>query len=61
MVFEYDVNIKVINKDIDKDLKIDFFLNFFRGNRGVKKFDFLDIILSNWIFVSFWREWVEFR
>ncbi|HFM4983284.1 TPA: DUF1376 domain-containing protein, partial [Escherichia coli] len=36
-------------------------LNPPRGNRGVKKFDPLDITLPNWISVSLWREWVEFR
>ncbi|EFI1825018.1 hypothetical protein BE895_005129, partial [Escherichia coli] len=45
----------------DKDLKTDPPLNPPRGNRGVKKFDPLDIALPNWISVSLWREWVEFR
>lgn len=61
VVFEHDVNTKATNKDTDKDLKTDFFLNPPRGNRGVKKFDPLDITLPNWISVSLWREWVEFR
>ncbi|WP_088238716.1 YdaU family protein [Escherichia coli] len=61
MVFEHDVNTKATNKDTDKDLKTDPPLNPPRGNRGVKKFDPLDIALPNWISVSLWREWVEFR
>lgn len=61
VVFEHDVNTKATNKDTDKDLKTDLFLNSSRGNRGVKKFDPLDITLPNWISVSLWREWVEFR
>ncbi|ELN3753703.1 DUF1376 domain-containing protein [Escherichia coli] len=61
VVFEHDVNTKATNKDTDKDLKIDPPLNPPRGNRGVKKFDPLDIALPNWISVSLWREWVEFR
>ncbi|EES2206520.1 DUF1376 domain-containing protein [Escherichia coli] len=61
VVFEHDVNTKVTNKDTDKDLKTDPPLNPPRGNRGVKKFDPLDIALPNWISVSLWREWVEFR
>lgn len=60
VVFEHDVNTKATNKDTDKDLKTDP-LNPPRGNRGVKKFDPLDITLPNWISVSLWREWVEFR
>ncbi|EQB9831363.1 DUF1376 domain-containing protein [Escherichia coli] len=61
VVFEHDVNTKETNKDTDKDLKTDPPLNPPRGNRGVKKFDPLDIALPNWISVSLWREWVEFR
>ncbi|EKR5629714.1 YdaU family protein [Escherichia coli] len=61
VVFEHDVNTKATNKDTDKDLKKDPPLNPPRGNRGVKKFDPLDIALPNWISVSLWREWVEFR
>ncbi|WP_400211499.1 DUF1376 domain-containing protein [Escherichia coli] len=61
VVFEHDVNTKATNKDTDKDLKKDPPLNPPRGNRGVKKFDPLDITLPNWISVSLWREWVEFR
>ncbi len=61
LVFEHDVNTKATNKDTDKDLKTDPPLNPPRGNRGVKKFDPLDIALPNWISVSLWREWVEFR
>ncbi|MCL8360732.1 DUF1376 domain-containing protein [Escherichia coli] len=61
VVFEHDVNTKATNKDTDKDLKTDPPLNHPRGNRGVKKFDPLDIALPNWISVSLWREWVEFR
>ncbi|EPU6501734.1 DUF1376 domain-containing protein [Escherichia albertii] len=63
VVFEHDVNTKATNKDTDKDkdLKTDPPLNPPRGNRGVKKFDPLDIVLPNWISVSLWREWVEFR
>ncbi|EPD0285507.1 DUF1376 domain-containing protein [Escherichia coli] len=61
VVFEHDVNTKATNKDTDKDLKTDPPLNPPRGNRGVKKFDPLDIALLNWISVSLWREWVEFR
>ncbi|HHU1536368.1 TPA: DUF1376 domain-containing protein [Escherichia coli] len=61
VVFEHDVNTKATNKDTDKDLKTDPPLNPPRGNRGVKKFDPLDIALTNWISVSLWREWVEFR
>ncbi|KAE9684226.1 DUF1376 domain-containing protein [Escherichia coli] len=61
VVFEYDANTKATNKDTDKDLKTDPPLNPPRGNRGVKKFDPLDIVLPNWISVSLWREWVEFR
>lgn len=61
VVFEHDVNTKATNKDTDKDLKADPPLNPPRGNRGVKKFDPLDITLPNWISVSLWREWVEFR
>lgn len=61
VVFEHDVNTKATNKDTDKDLKTDPPLNPPRGNRGVKKFDSLDIALPNWISVSLWREWVEFR
>ncbi|MCB8639368.1 DUF1376 domain-containing protein [Shigella flexneri] len=61
VVFEHDVNTKATNKDTDKDLKTDPPLNPPRGNRGVKKFDPLDIALPNWISVSLWREWVEFR
>ncbi|HFN4632372.1 TPA: DUF1376 domain-containing protein [Escherichia coli] len=61
VVFEHDVNTKATNKDTDKDLKIDPPLNPPRGNRGGKKFDPLDIALPNWISVSLWREWVEFR
>lgn len=61
VVFEHDVNTKAANKDTDKDLKTDPPLNPPRGNRGVKKFDPLDITLPNWISVSLWREWVEFR
>ncbi|ENZ4544087.1 YdaU family protein [Escherichia coli] len=61
VVFEHDVNTKATNKDTDKDLKTDPHLNPPRGNRGVKKFDPLDIALPNWISVSLWREWVEFR
>ncbi|ENF53920.1 hypothetical protein ECP03048166_1595 [Escherichia coli P0304816.6] len=61
VVFEHDVNTKATNKDTDKDLKKDPPLNPPRGNRGVKKFDTLDIALPNWISVSLWREWVEFR
>lgn len=61
VVFEHDVNAKATNKDTDKDLKTDPPLNPPRGNRGVKKFDPLDITLPNWISVSLWREWVEFR
>ncbi|HHC4883608.1 TPA: DUF1376 domain-containing protein [Escherichia albertii] len=61
VVFEHDVNTKATNKDTDKDLKTDPPLNSPRGNRGVKKFDPLDITLPNWISVSLWREWVEFR
>ena len=60
-VFEHDANTKATNKDTDKDLKTDPPLNPPRGNRGVKKFDPLDIALPNWISVSLWREWVEFR
>ncbi|EFA7201923.1 DUF1376 domain-containing protein [Escherichia coli] len=60
VVFEHDVNTKATNKDT-KDLKTDPPLNPPRGNRGVKKFDPLDIALPNWISVSLWREWVEFR
>ncbi len=61
VVFEHDVNTKATNKDTDKDLKTDPPLNPPRGNGGVKKFDPLDITLPNWISVSLWREWVEFR
>ena len=61
VVFEHDVNTKATNKDTDKDLKTDPPLNPPRGNRGIKKFDPLDIALPNWISVSLWREWVEFR
>ena len=61
VVFEHDVNTKATNKDTDKALKTDPPLNPPRGNRGVKKFDPLDITLPNWISVSLWREWVEFR
>lgn len=61
VVFEHDVNTKATNKDTDKDLKTDPPLNPPRGNRGVEKFDPLDITLPNWISVSLWREWVEFR
>ncbi|GEG70894.1 YdaU family protein [Escherichia coli] len=65
VVFEHDVNTKATNKDTDKDLKTDPPLNPPlnppRGDRGVKKFDPLDIALPNWISVSLWREWVEFR
>ncbi|HCX5325623.1 TPA: YdaU family protein [Escherichia coli] len=61
VVFEHDVNTKATNKDTDKDLKTDPPLNPPRGNLGVKKFDPLDIALPNWISVSLWREWVEFR
>lgn len=61
VMFEHDVNTKATNKDTDKDLKTDPPLNPPRGNRGVKKFDPLDIALPNWISVSLWREWVEFR
>ena len=61
VVFEHDVNTKATNKDTDKDLKTDPPLNPPRANRGVKKFDPLDIALPNWISVSLWREWVEFR
>ena len=61
VVFEHDVNTKATNKDTDKDLETDPPLNPPRGNRGVKKFDPLDIALPNWISVSLWREWVEFR
>ncbi|EFK5749478.1 DUF1376 domain-containing protein [Escherichia coli] len=61
VVFEHDVNTKATNKDTDKDLKTDPPLKPPRGNRGVKKFDPLDIALPNWISVSLWREWVEFR
>ncbi|HAH9781319.1 TPA: DUF1376 domain-containing protein [Escherichia coli] len=61
VVFEHDVNTKATNKDTDKDLKTDPPLNPPRGNRGVKNFDPLDIALPNWISVSLWREWVEFR
>ncbi|EFG1308414.1 DUF1376 domain-containing protein [Escherichia coli] len=61
VVFEHDVNTKATNKDTDKDLKTDPPLNPPRGNRGVKKFDPLDIALPNWISVSLWRERVEFR
>lgn len=61
VVFEHDVNTKATNKDTDKDLKTDPPLNPPRGNRGVKKFDPLDIALPNWFSVSLWREWVEFR
>lgn len=61
VVFEHDVNTKATNKDTDKDLKTDPPLNPPRGNRSVKKFDPLDIALPNWISVSLWREWVEFR
>ncbi|EOU8819177.1 DUF1376 domain-containing protein [Escherichia coli] len=61
VVFEHDVNTKATNKDTDKDLKTDPPLNPPRRNRGVKKFDPLDIALPNWISVSLWREWVEFR
>ena len=61
VVFEHDVNTKATNKDTDKHLKTDPPLNPPRGNRGVKKFDPLDIALPNWISVSLWREWVEFR
>ncbi|APJ81816.1 TPA: DUF1376 domain-containing protein [Escherichia coli] len=61
MVFEHGANTKATNKDTDKDLKTDPPLNPPRGNRGVKKFDPLDIALPNWISVSLWREWVEFR
>nr|MDN0972306.1 DUF1376 domain-containing protein [Escherichia coli] len=61
VVFEHDVNTKATNKDTDKDLKTDPPLNPPRGNRGVKRFDPLDIALPNWISVSLWREWVEFR
>ena len=60
VVFEHDVNTKATNKDTDKDLKTDPPLNPPRGNRGVKKFDPLDIALPNWISVSLWSEWVEF-
>lgn len=61
VVFEHDANTKATNKDTDKDLKTNPPLNPPRGNRGVKKFDPLDIALPNWISVSLWREWVEFR
>lgn len=61
VVFEHDVNTKATNKDTDKDLKTDPPPKSPRGNRGVKKFDPLDITLPNWISVSLWREWVEFR
>ncbi|WP_201518905.1 DUF1376 domain-containing protein [Escherichia ruysiae] len=61
VVFEHDVNTMATNKDTDKDLKTDPPLNPPRGNLGVKKFDPLDIALPNWISVSLWREWVEFR
>ena len=61
VVFEHDVNTKATNKDTDKDLKTDPPLNPPRGNRGVKKFDPLDIALPNGISVSLWREWDEFR
>lgn len=60
VVFEHDVNTKATNKDTDKDLK-KIPPKSPRGNRGVKKFDPLDIALPNWISVSLWREWVEFR
>lgn len=60
VVFEHDVNTKATNKDTDKDLKTAPPKSP-RGNRGVKKFDPLDIALPNWISVSLWREWVEFR
>ena len=61
VVFEHDVNTKATNTDTDKDLTTDPPLTPPRGNRGVKKFDPLDIALPNWISVSLWREWVEFR
>lgn len=61
VVFEHDVNTKATNKDTDKDLKTDPPPKSPPGNRGVKKFDPLDITLPNWISVSLWREWVEFR
>lgn len=62
VVFEHDVNTKATNKDTDKDLKTDPPPKSPpRGNRCVKKFDPLDIALPNWISVSLWREWVEFR
>ena len=60
VVFEHDVNTKATNKDTDKDLK-QIPPKSPLGNRGVKKFDPLDITLPNWISVSLWREWVEFR
>ncbi|UIU59615.1 DUF1376 domain-containing protein [Escherichia coli] len=60
VVFEHDANTKATNKDTDKDLK-QIPPKSPRGNRGVKKFDPLDIALPNWISVSLWREWVEFR
>lgn len=60
VVFEHDVNTKATNKDTDKDLKTDPPKSP-RGNRGGKKFDPLDIALPNWISVSLWREWIEFR
>lgn len=45
----------------EEDLKKDLPLNPPQGKSGAKKFDPLGIVLPDWIPVSLWREWVEFR
>lgn len=47
--------------DTDTDIKTDLPLNPPQGKSGAKKFDPLGIVLPDWIPVSLWREWVEFR
>ncbi|MEB0968294.1 hypothetical protein VC899_24430 [Citrobacter braakii] len=47
--------------DTDTDIKTDLPLNPPQGKSGEKKFDPLGIVLPDWIPVSLWREWVEFR
>ena len=47
--------------DTDTDIKTDLPLNPPQGSRGVKKFEPLDVALPDWVPVSLWREWVEFR
>lgn len=45
----------------EEDINTDLPLNPPQAKRPSKKFDPLDIALPDWVPVSLWREWVEFR